>query len=302
MHLYPKQILSLSDQLQSLKNAGLQVSNDTEAQNILSIIGYYRLRGYTYPFYDNNQKTFKAPLSFHEIMDLYDFDQKLSHCLFCMLSKIEVSLRAHLTDALTSQYNDALILYDPEIAHDKSLFWKNLATISLEISRSKDIFIRHNFDKHDGHIPIWAAVEVVSFGTISKIIKNLKTGTGSAYDKLAQNYSFKTQKGTIAKPTIKAFSSWIQTVAMLRNRCAHNARIYNRSINTRPEILHADRSNSSTQRFAGTYEAILAMKYLRPDDSTWKDFINELTSLFAKYSYVISMVNLNFPSDWKNHL
>ena len=42
------------------------------------------------------------------------------------------------------------------------------------------MFIKHNFDNHDGEVPVWAAAEVLSFGTLSKIIKNLKTGTGSS--------------------------------------------------------------------------------------------------------------------------
>ena len=48
--------------------------------------------------------------------------------------------------------------------------------------------IRHNFNKHEGQIPLWAAVEVMSFGTLSKTIKNLKTGEGTAYAKFAEFY------------------------------------------------------------------------------------------------------------------
>ena len=35
---------------------------------------------------------------------------------------------------------------------------------------------------------VWAIVEVLSFGTMSKIIKNLKTGLDSAYVILAKFY------------------------------------------------------------------------------------------------------------------
>ena len=50
-----------------------------------------------------------------------------------------------------------------------------MSVISSEISRSNDVFMKHHFRKHDGAIPIWAIVEVVSFGTLSKLIKNLKS-------------------------------------------------------------------------------------------------------------------------------
>ena len=57
-----------------------------------------------------------------------------------------------------------------------------------------NVFIKQNFDNHDGEVPVWAAVEVLSFGTLSKIIKNLKTGTGSSYSILAANYQYKSKK------------------------------------------------------------------------------------------------------------
>ena len=77
----------------------------------------------------------------------------------------------------------------------------------------------------------------MSFGTLSKTIKNLKTGEGTAYAKLAEFYKHKTQRGNFVKPDKKMLSSWIYAVSILRNMCAHNSRIYNRAINTTPDII-----------------------------------------------------------------
>ena len=70
-------------------------------------------------------------------------------------------------------------------------------------------FVQHNFDNHEGEVPVWAAVEVLSFGTLSKIIKNLKTGTGSSYSILAANYQYKSKKGNLVNPSQKMLASWI---------------------------------------------------------------------------------------------
>lgn len=43
--------------------------------------------------------------------------------------------------------------------------------MSQEVSRSNDDFIQHHFKVHNGEIPLWVQVEVMSFGTLSKIIK-----------------------------------------------------------------------------------------------------------------------------------
>jgi len=93
-------------------------------------------------------------------------------------------------------------------------------------------------------VPVWAIAEVLSFGTLSKIIKNLKTGTGSSYSILAVNYQYKSKKGNLVNPFQKMFTSWIQGVSVLRNICAHNSRIYNRTIHTTPEILDMDKVTS----------------------------------------------------------
>ena len=118
----PKKILSLQEQLQSYIDAGLLISSDEDALNALKHIGFYRLRGYSYPFYDNSRKKYITGTSLHQILQIYEFDQDLSHCLFGFLSKIEISLRANLIAALLETYDDALILYEPVVFKNKSLF------------------------------------------------------------------------------------------------------------------------------------------------------------------------------------
>ena len=66
-----------------------------------------------------------------------------------MLSSIEVSLRSRLVDALLWYKQDGLILHDPEIFNNKKIYWSNNDSLSQEIARSSDAFIKHNFDKHE---------------------------------------------------------------------------------------------------------------------------------------------------------
>lgn len=226
--------------------------------------------------------------------------QQLHRLLFGMATNIEVALRARLSDALLT-YRDALILMDPAVFSDKKLFWQNLSSLSSQIARSNDVFICHNFQKHDGEIPLWAAVEVMSFGTLSKTIKNMKTGKDSAYSVLANYYRYCSPRGKFVKPSLRMLSSWIQSVSVLRNMCAHNSRIYNRTINTFPELLIADQLDPRPSH-NGLYQILLAMKYLRPTDNSWRNFYAELQTLFHKYSGSFDLNCMNFPSDWTSHL
>jgi abortive infection bacteriophage resistance protein len=296
---YQKKILTIQQQVQAFIDAGMAVSDIAGAKNAMETIGYYRLRGYCFHKYDNATKKYVPGTDFMEVLRLYEFDTELSHLLFSMTSLIEVALRVRLKEALL-MYNDPLILNDPSAFVNKKNFWQNLSTVSLEIARSSDVFIKHNYDNHDGEVPVWAAVEVMSFGTLSKIIKNLKAGNGNAYPVLADYYSYVTANKRMAKPSKDTFTSWVQAVSILRNMCAHNSRIYNRAISTTPEILAVDRIIPK-QRFNGLYQVMLAMKYLRPSDDAWNTFVADFNKLLAQYQGVVELQRMNFPTDWATH-
>ena len=277
MYTYPKNFLSITQLIQKLKDTGMTIDSNDTAEIALTTIGYYRLKGY----------------SFHLI------DSELSDLLFSYLSQIEVALKSQLVNAFQITH-DALVLNDPSVFKDKKTFWKNQSTIASEISRSNDVFIEHNFDNHDGAIPIWAAVEVMSFGTISKTIKNMKTGSNTAFSELIKNYKFKNSNERDINPSKDMFTSWIQAVSIMRNICAHNSRIYNRSISTRPQLIYSDVIHPHP-RYNGLYQIMLSMKYLRPTEDSWTAFITDFKQLLNNYSDVCDIRRLNFPSDWESH-
>lgn len=193
MYQYPKQILTIEQQVQSYIDAGMIITSRSDVENALNSVGFYRLRGYCFHLYDNVAKKYVPGTRFEDVLKLYYFDRELSGLIFSMISKIEVSLRVRLVESLLI-HREPLVLQDSSIFKDKKLYWQNMSTIASEIARSNDVFIKHNFNNHDGEVPVWAIVEVLSFGTLSKIIKNLKTGTGSSYSVLAANYQYKSKR------------------------------------------------------------------------------------------------------------
>ena len=266
MYTYPKNFLSITQLIQKLKDTGMTIDSNDTAEIALTTIGYYRLKGYSFP----STKKYIEGTSLSDILRLYRFDSELSDLLFSYLSQIEVALKSQLVNAFQITH-DALVLNDPSVFKDKKTFWKNQSTIASEISRSNDVFIEHNFDNHDGAIPIWAAVEVMSFGN-----------------------------GRDINPSKDMFTSWIQAVSIMRNICAHNSRIYNRSISTRPQLIYSDVIHPHP-RYNGLYQIMLSMKYLRPTEDSWTAFITDFKQLLNNYSDVCDIRRLNFPSDWESH-
>ncbi|MBS5284540.1 MAG: Abi family protein [Clostridiales bacterium] len=299
MYTYPKNFLSVTQLIQKLKDTGMTIDSNDIAEMALTTIGYYRLKGYSFHLIDPSTKKYMAGTNLSEVLRLYHFDSELSNLLFSYLSQIEVALRSRLVNAFQIT-QDALILNDPSVFKDKKTFWKNQSTIASEISRSNDVFIEHNFNNHDGAVPIWAVVEVMSFGTISKTIKNMKTGSNSSFSELIKNYKFQNSNGRDVNPSKDMFTSWIQAVSIMRNICAHNSRIYNRTISTRPQLIYSDIINPHP-RYNGLYQIMLSMKYLRPTQESWTVFVTEFKQLLNNYSDVCDIRRLNFPSDWENH-
>lgn len=299
MYQYPKDFLSVPQLIQKLTDAGMKIDSPNEAKLALTTIGYYRLKGYSFHRIDPDTKKYVAGTNFSDVLKLYHFDFELSQLLFRYLSKIEVALRARLVNAFQIT-QDALILHDPSVFKDKQLYWRNQGTIASEISRSNDVFIEHNFKKHEGAIPLWASVEVMSFGTISKTIKSMNPGNQSAFSVLVQNYKFKNTNGKAVNPSKDMFTSWVQAVSVMRNICAHNSRIYSRSISTRPQLIYSDLINPQP-RYNGLYQIMLSMKYLRPTEESWIDFVNGFKQLLSEYTGAYNIKSMNFPSDWESH-
>lgn len=300
MKQYPKTIRSTHDLISDLQSKGMLVPDLSLAEKAIEQIGYYRLRGYASHFIDIKTGKFLSGTSFDRVLQLYYFNCELSSLIFAMSSKIEVTLRARLCASLLP-LGDPLIYLDPSIFRDKAIYWKNFSTLCSEINRSDEVFIKHNLENHDGQIPIWAAVEVMSFGNLSKFISNLVPGPNTPFYRLAMCYKYNSPKGKSVVPSLDMISSWMHSIVILRNMCAHNSRIYNRSMNKKPVILAGDQQ-TPPPRYYGLYQMLLSMKYLRPSKDEWNTFVDEFDALLNKYSTSIEQSKLHLPTDWKNHL
>lgn len=105
---FNKQPARISDNRRKLEDKGLIVPDLEECEHYLRSIGYFRLKPYFTSFYqpeqDSSEPTFKAGTDFTQIIRLYDFDRRLRlHCLDG-LERIEVAIRAALTETLSIRY------------------------------------------------------------------------------------------------------------------------------------------------------------------------------------------------------
>ncbi|MEI6890052.1 MAG: Abi family protein [Bacteroidota bacterium] len=160
---YTKPPITLPDQVSRLKSRGLRFVSDTESINQLSNISYYRLRAYTYPFQDNSDPNhpFTVSVTFEQIIELYQFDRRLSQLVFNALEKIEIAMRTQIIYIWAITYGSHW-QNDPSLYRDPVKFANQINTLHSEIDRSHETFIDHYKNSYTipPEPPCWMSLEV----------------------------------------------------------------------------------------------------------------------------------------------
>lgn len=226
---YTKPPLSLDDQAQLLLDRGLKGISKEGLVQKLANISYYRLRGYAYPYQNNNLNSspFYENCQWDFIWNDYFFDLKLRNLITEALGYIEIALRTQLALEMSLEYGSRWYI-EPNLAFSKELFEKNLAELNEHWNRSRELFKEHYDADYDNSLPppAWMIFETTTFGTVSKIYSNIK-GDILAKAKIANYFGF-------TKASTKVLVSWMQHLNLVRNICAHHSRLFSRSFILQP--------------------------------------------------------------------
>ena len=210
-----------------LKGRGLIVRDEIEALRQLKIISYLRLANYMRPMEaDKVTHIFKPGRLFENAVDLYYFDKQLRVLLFTAVQRVEIALRSKVIHHLSMKYG-AFWFMDEHLSDNQTLFNENLSHIGKELKRSREDFISEHFAKYTSpqFPPVWKTLEVVSFGTLSKLFENF--GDKHVKKIIAREFNL---------PQHLYLESWIKSIAVLRNCIAHHSRIWNRKFPLKPQL------------------------------------------------------------------
>ena len=163
---------------------------------------------------------------------------------------------------------------DSNLCIDRNLFVDNLNAIKREVQRSKEDFIQEHFNKYTfpDIPPVWKALEVTSFGTLSKLYCNLNDNR--IKKQIARQYNL---------PQHHVLESWIKCVVLLRNCIAHHARIWNRRFPQMPQLssvkLRGAWVDCSHIRPVKLYAQLCCLAYLQDNIHPHNDFKINLKKL-----------------------
>src|SRR5699024_5023786 len=104
---YGKPALSLDALVDRLVERGLEIPDRDRARRYLQHVGYYRLSPYTIPFQQGRpDHLLRKGTRFDDVLDLYVFDRALRLLVMDALERVEVAVRAALTDHMSTMYDD----------------------------------------------------------------------------------------------------------------------------------------------------------------------------------------------------
>jgi abortive infection bacteriophage resistance protein len=294
-NLYKKEHKTFIEQLQLLKDKNLIITNDNYALVKLQHINYYRLSAYFLPYQHNknskDRNTFLSNITFEEILNLYYFDTELRKIIFEAIENIEIYFRTQISYYHSQEYGAFGYLDINNLRSNfQEEFDKLYQDILKEKERSKEIFIRHFKEKYNSSdLPLWSVVEIISFGSLSKLFMLLK-------DK--EQKSVIESMGNINKVV---FFKWLKALSSIRNICAHHSRLWNRTLGISFEV---PRNNNRFEALKNSnhkiFFALSVIKYILTSIGEDKlDFKDKIKNLLKKYPNV-NTNTMGFIDEWED--
>lgn len=228
-----KSFKTYDEQVDILVERGMQIPDRESAIEYLARINYYRLSGYWYPFRRMSDgrriDEFYPGTTFPDVIALYDFDSRLRTTTFDALASIELGVRSSLGHALGDV--DECAHLRPSVLNARArggvyADWR--ARYEIETSRSQEDIVQHHRDQYGGELPVWVAVEVLGMGALRHLYS---FAPRPVQERVAEEF------GLLA-PQLE---SWLKSLEIVRNTCAHHGRLFNRVFTKTPRLPVAGR-------------------------------------------------------------
>lgn len=295
-------------QIALLRSRGLEVHDEAAARSALQRLGYYRLSGYAHAMkldaakVDPAHAEFKPGATFPLLVQLADFDKSMRLLVLDGLEVIEIAVRAAVVARLgrvdvEAHRNPALLdgRFTASVSGHPSNHDEWLQRFDLLFSRSKEDLVEHHRLHYGARMPIWAALEIVEFGMLSKLVAGLQHRDRNAIAR---------QFGTGHSGVL---TSWLHAFNVTRNRAAHHARLWNRA-NARAPLLPAPGENNdlaflhsdemARKRLFGTLCCMRSMIRAIAPGSSWHIELKRLLNSFPTASS-LSIRSAGFPANWE---
>jgi abortive infection bacteriophage resistance protein len=168
-----------------LKKQGLIIDDIASASKVIQRASYYRFKAYLFPFQDD-EKNFLGDVSFEDVHNLYRFDEELRILIFRYIQHIEIGTRSLFDQKMTEgTTNPFWYLNSSLFTYKNGNHAQTVNKIRGMFVGSKEEFASHYIGKYYNEYcpfyldlpPGWVAIELMSFGNLSKILESVTEKT-----------------------------------------------------------------------------------------------------------------------------
>lgn len=281
-----KEPKTYEQQVEILKKRNLIIHDDEEALSFLKRVNYYRFSAYGLTLKQpNNRELFQDGITFRHMKMLYNFDQKLRDLLMNHLELIEIEFRAKIAYQHAHKFGALGYRYSENFKRGE-LHNNFLKELDKQIIQSRrELFVIHHRNKYGGEFPFWVVIEVITFGELSKLFRNL---TEDIKNEIVKDFNV----------PYYYVESWLHSLAYVRNICAHYGRLYGKRLTIKPTFF---KSKRKLIKNSGAFAAIYVLSRLLPSENR-TNFITSLHALLETYAEYIDLRELGFPEEWEKRL
>lgn len=292
---YEKVPKSINVQLSLLENERkLTIKDPVRAKKYLQNIGYFRLSGYMFHLQvKDGSHLFREGTDFNQIIRHYKFDQQLRTLFLTYLERIEVKLRASLTNEFSINhgffwYQNVDLYANPQTCDITCM------EIKQNFENAKERFLKSYKLKYinEDYPPSNMALETLTFGKLVKLYKGLKNDS----EKMAIAQSFDLPSTIL--------TSWLIYLNNVRNVCAHFGRLWNRRLTADQPVIPSRKKykfNGELPRNFNTsaFGMISLINRLLISFNPRNRFLEKVLALIEEFSDVIDVKFMGFTENWK---
>lgn len=295
---YTKSALNLDAQLELLAHRGLLIPDPKLAYQCLANVGYYRLSTYFRPFETNViTHQFYPNITFNHIESLYEFDRKLRLLVLDAIERVEVALRAALSNILSLQYGPMWYMKEQIFKanwrikpspYKKSPYERFQQELTHICEHPQETFIKQYYQRYEDpkYPPIWMIMECLSFGNCISLFRSL------AHTKDQKNIA------ATFKQHYQILISAFEAIRYTRNICAHHARLWDRWFVVKPRTITESKNlDCQPHTFKEQATILYLLHHAICPDSSWSE---HLYQLFAQYHKNIPFEKMGFYTTWQS--
>ena len=285
-----KEPLTFEKQLDKLEQHGMIVQNKEKAKNILKMMNYYRFTGYALQFRKTpTGSDYVKGTTFEKVYHLYKADEELRDTLRKYIEKIEVYYRAQIAYGFSiSKCSETPHdqHYDEENFYNKKGFNEVMKSFKKEKNYYSDsLIVKHHREKYSGKMPLWVIVELMSFSNLSKLYSSMF-------------YSEKDIIADMVGTKREILSNHLHCLSVLRNKCAHAARLYNTNFNPPAKLKGTFLRKYPEVKNNSLFAYILVLIKRLPNKSDKNTLIQSIKTLIDTNKDCIDLDLMGFPKNY----